>query len=224
MIDEIYEHFKELETLKIEFMDKDDTYHRLDSYIKAVYEDYVLIEPPKTAGILQELVDNSEVNLIFTRQDGVLIAHCGILGKQLGVQSGIKISFPYSTRILERREYVRIPLKLSTKINYYTDKDFPEKKSFLVKTRNISGSGICFLYENSLEGYYDIECKLYMDDGNLTPVIVKCDHVYSKKVKLKNNVSYLTALTYTSISEEGLSRIVKECFKYQISRKHMEKY
>jgi len=222
MTDELYNHLKELEPLKIEFTDKDDKYHRLSTYIKRVDGDYILINPPETGGILYEVPDNSRINLIFTRNDGVLIAQCEFLGKQLGVQSGIKISYPYDTQVLERREYVRVPLKLRTKISYYAKRDSVEKESVYVVTRNISGSGMCFFHPDSMENLHDIQCKIFLNDGNPKPVAVKCDHVYSKKARVKNKLYHLIALKYRSVSEEDSARIVKECFKYQISHKHVE--
>lgn len=222
MTDEVYDHLKELEVLKIEFMDENEDYHRLNSHIKTVSDDYILIDAPKTEDTLHEIPDNSTINLIFTRRDGVLIAQCMYLGKQAGTQSGIKISYPHDTQILERREYVRVPLKLRAKV-VCSYEDNPLKKDvFYVVTRNISASGICFFYENTLEDYEDIQCKIYLDDGIVEPVKVKCNHVYSRKARVKNGIYYLTALTYTFISEEDSARIVKECFKYQISRKHIK--
>ncbi len=217
--DELSNYLKELETLKIEFTDKDDGYHRLDSHIKRVNEDFILLDSPE--GILP--ADGSMLNLIFPRKNGVLIARCSFLEKQTGTLPGIKVSYPYNTQILERREYVRVPLRLRTKITCSFDKNSAEKESFYVVTRNISGSGICFLYDKSLQGCEEeIKCKIYINDGNPNPIRVKCKYVYSKKARIKNNIFYITALKYISLSEEDSARIVKECFKYQINHRHVK--
>lgn len=219
-IEEVKEHLKELEPLKMEFTDKEDNYHKISTYIKRVFNDHILINPPETGGILHELNENSLLNLIFPRKDGVLIAQCSFLGRQLGTLSGIKVSHPHDINILERREYVRVPLKVRTNITFNNPSQ--EKISINVVTKNISGSGIAFFYENSLDNCYDIVCKLFLNDGNPVPVKVTCRQVYSKKAKVKNSVNFLTALTYTKVSEEDSARIIKECFKYQINRRHVD--
>lgn len=222
MSDEIYEHLKEQASFNIEFVDEKDNYHRLNSHIKGLFDDYILIASPNSKGNFPKLPDNSEINIIFTRNNGVLIARCMVLGKEPDEQAGIKISFPYETNIIERRKLVRVSLKLNVEVFYHENEDSAEEKTFFATTRNISGNGLCYLSKQSLKNSCNIQCKIHLQDENPKSVKVNCNLVYSKKVKLKDKISYLTALVYTSISDEDSTRIVKECFKYQINRKHVE--
>lgn len=224
MPDELYKYLKELNSFKLEFMDTNDNYHRIDSYIKVIQEDYVLIAPPAKQGNIIDIADNAEVNLVFSKDNGVLIAQCSVLGKELGIQSGIKVSFPYKTKVLERREYVRVPLKLRAEVIYYLDREYTQRKSFSVTTKNLSGNGFSFYHKEPLTNYYDIQAKIFLNDENPKSVeIPRCDQVYSKKVKTKDGtILYFTALTFVSISDEDSSRIIKQCFKYQIKQKHLK--
>ena len=224
MSEELSNYIKELTPFKIEFVDENDNYHKLDSYIKAVEDDYILISPPDKDGISCYIQDDLEVNLIFPRNDGVFIAQCVVVGKELGNNPGIKVSFPYTTKILERREYVRMPMKLKVEVICYLDNSYIKKRSFFAVTKNISGSGIAFFHKEPLETYFDIKCKVYMDDENPRPVESRNDVVYSQQVKIKNEVYYLTALAFTSLSEADSARIVKECFKYQVNHKKITNY
>ena len=219
MSDELFEHLIENAPFEIEFVDKEDNYHRLKSYIKKIFDDFILIDQPVSKEDSVEIPENSEVNLIFTRKDGVLIATSKV---QTIVQTGIRVGFPHNTDIIERRNLVRVPLKTGVKVFYRPDSDNLEEKNFSVKTRNISGNGVCFFSSYSLENASDIRCKIELEDERLNPVLVKCQHVYSRKARLKEKVCYLTALSYIAISDEDSTRIVKECFKYQINRKHLE--
>ncbi|OGI00289.1 MAG: hypothetical protein A2Y25_01515 [Candidatus Melainabacteria bacterium GWF2_37_15] len=224
MSEEINTYIRELAPFKIEFVDENDNYHKLDSYIKAVEDDYLLISPPDNSGVSCNIQDNLEVNLIFPRNDGIFIAQCVVIGKELGNKPGIKLSFPHNTRVLERREYVRMPMKLRVEVNCYLDKSYIEKKAFYAVTKNISGSGIAFFHKQPLETYFDIVCKIYLNDENHKPVETRNDVVYSQKVKLRDEIYYLTALSFTSISEADSARIIKECFKYQINHKKIKNY
>ncbi|HSA06094.1 MAG TPA: PilZ domain-containing protein [Candidatus Gastranaerophilales bacterium] len=219
MSDEIENYFTDLATFKIEFLDANNEYHQFNSRIEKVFDDYVLIQ----SSVSQEIPDNSSVNLIFPKKNGVFIAQCAVMGKESGTQSGIKISFPYETETLERREYVRVPLKIRLGITYYPDENCVEKISYFTVTRNISASGLCYLYSEPIKDFYDLQCKIYIDDGDSNPIIARCDLAHSKKVMLNRQIFYITALKYLSISDKDVTRIVKECFKYQISRKHLEK-
>ncbi len=223
MTNEIYDHLKESASLKIEFTDNADSYYRLSTTIKRVHDDYIVVNPPETGGILYEIRQGTLINLIFNRKNGVLIAQCEFLGPDEKDPESIKIGFPGEVKILERREYVRVPLKVRAEVSYYSENSI-EKETFFVSTRNISGSGICFLHDKSLEGCENINCKIFLNDEISTPVKVQCKHVYSRAAKIRYNIFFLIALSYTYISENDLSRIMKECFKYQINCKHMEKY
>ena len=222
MSDEIYNYIQELAQFKFEFVDEKDNYHKLDSYVKEIFDDYILIYPPNNKGVSFEIPDNIDVNLIFTQKIGIFVAQCVVLGKVFGEKSGIKISFPYKTKLFERREYIRLPMKLKIEVICYQDKTYKNQDSFFAVTRNISASGLAYFYKESLKDYYDIQCKIYLDDGKSNPIITGCDHIYSQKIKIKDEIYYLTALAYTSLSNEDSARIVKECFKYQIKHKKLE--
>ncbi len=226
MSDELYEHIRELAKFKLEFIDENDNYYKMDSYIKSIDGGCMLISPPENQE--QEKIinipENAEVNLIFPMDKGVLIAQCTVLGKELGPQPGIQISFPHNTRVLERREFIRVPIKLRVEIIYFSDQSYLEKNSFFAITKNLSANGMAFYHKEPIEDYYDLRAKIYLNDENPKPIELQHELVYSQKVKIKNELIFLTATTFTSLSEPDSARIVKECFKYQVRHKKIKNY
>lgn len=225
-IEEFYTHIRNLVLFKLEFMDENDNYHQLDSHIIGVYNDYILISPPEKDDIIVNIPENSGVNLIFpsSEENKVLIAQCSVFGREFGDISGIRVSHPYNAQVIERREYVRVPMKLRTDITFHLKPDGSEEKTLSAISKNISGNGVAVFHKEPVEDYCKISCIIHLKDGGATPVRTDCDIIYTRKVRIKEETYNLTALAFTSILEQDLSRIVKECFKYQINNKKIRKY
>jgi c-di-GMP-binding flagellar brake protein YcgR len=215
---DIYDFIKELAPLEIEYVDSDDNYHCLNSYIKRVDENSILIAPPQKNNIAYNLPDGQEVNIIFKTEKGIYSAVVAVMSKQLKNLSGINISFPHKSHFMERREFVRVPLQLKTEVIKILDKSTQNQEVYTVQTRNISGSGLCYISDKPLDNYYDIHARIYLDN-EAEPIFTRCDHLYSKKVKINGEKAYLTALSFAGISDDDISKLVKACFKYQIGNK-----
>lgn len=213
---DIYDFIRELAPLEVEYIDNDDNYHCLNSYIKSVDDDFILISPPQKNNLSYNLADGQAISIIFKTENGIFSADSNVMSKQLDSISGVKISFPLNSQLTERREFVRAPLNLDVEILKYADNTYLTLESFHIMTRNISGSGLCYISDKPLGNYYDIHCKIRLEKDK-EPIKVRCDHIYSKKVKIHNDKAYLTALSFAGIPEEDSSKIVKECFKYQLS-------
>lgn len=215
---DIYDFIKELAPFELEYIDSDDNYHCLNTYIKRVNEDHILISPPQKNNLAHNLPDGQEINIIFKTENGTLSAVSNVINKQLDSMSGLRISFPCNSQFTERREFIRVPLNLKVEIMKFLDNTYQNAETFNIQTRNISGSGLCYVSDTPLDNYYDVHCKIYLDYEK-EPVTVRCDHIYSKKVKINNEKAYLTALTFAGISDEDIARLVKTCFRYQIDNR-----
>ncbi len=215
---DIYDFIKELATFELEYIDDDDNYHCLVSYIKRLDDDYILISPPQKNKSAFNIPDGKEINIIFKTEKGMLSAVSNIIGTQLDDMSGLKIRFPYNSQITERREFIRVPLGLRIEIIKFLDNTYKNAETFNIQTRNISGKGLCYLSHSILDNYYDVHCKIWLDDEK-EPIYTRCDHIYSKKVKINNEKCYLTALSFVEINDEEISKLVKACFRYQIDNR-----
>lgn len=220
---DIYDFIKELAVFDLEYVDSNDNYYYLNSYIKRVDEDYLLISPPQKNNFSYDIPDGQEVNIIFKTKNGTFSAVSTVIGKQLDSMSGLRISFPYNSQFTERRGYIRAPLSYNVEIIKFLDKSNENTEVFPVLTRDISGSGLSYISDCPLDNYYDIHCKIYLEN-EYEPIYVRCDHIYSKKVKINNEKLYLTALTFVDISEENETKLVKSCFKYQLNNSKQEDY
>jgi len=215
---DIYDFIKELAPFELEYIDSDDNYHCLNTYIKSVNDDYILISPPQKNNQTYNLPDGQEINIIFKTEHGTLSAVSNIINKQLDNISGLRISFPYNSQFTERREFIRVPLNLKVEITKFLDNTYLNTETFNIQTRNVSGSGLCYISDSPLDHYYDVHCKIQLDYEK-EPIYVKCDHIYSKKIKINNGKAYLTALSFANISEENIAKLVKTCFRYQIDNR-----
>ena len=212
---DIYDFIKELAPFELEYIDDDDNYHCLNSYIKRVHDDHLLISPPEKHNLAHNLPDGKEINIIFKTAKGTFSAVSNVIDKHLDSMSGLRISFPCNSQFTERREFIRVPLNIKVEIIKYIDNTYLKMETFNALTRNISASGLSYISDAPLDNYYDVHCKIHLDYEK-EPISVRCDHIYSKKIKLNNEKSYLTALSYAGISEEDTIKLVKTCFRYQI--------
>jgi len=101
---DIYDFIKELAQFELEYVDDDDNYHCLDTYIKRVGENHILISPPQKNNLSHNLPDGKEINIIFKTEKGTFSAVSNVINKQLDSMSGLRISFPYNSRFTERRD------------------------------------------------------------------------------------------------------------------------
>ena len=213
---DIYDFIKELASVEIEFTDGNDNYYCLKSHIKSVEEDYILVNPPHKDNKAINIPDGQDININFKTENGIFSAEAKVIEKQLGDISGLKVSFPLNAKLTERREFLRVPLNLKAEIIKFSDSTGLNTETIEVTTRNVSGSGLCYISDEPLDNYYDVHCKVYLEQDE-EPVYARCDHLYSKKVRVNNEKAYLTALTFTGISDENVAKLVKACFKYQIN-------
>jgi c-di-GMP-binding flagellar brake protein YcgR len=214
----IKERLRESEPFKIEFIDDNDDYYKLDSFIKGVFAKHMLIEFPTDGETYYDIPKGSEINLNFKSDFGILVAQCTILGTDEG--EGIRLAFPSKVKEVDRREYIRMPLRLKIEVSFLPEPHSAERQTYMVMTRNISANGLSYIHSRQFKEGYDIKCKMHLNDSNPKPVELECRYIYSKPVVIRDETNYLTAFTYTKISSEDTSRIIKECFNYQIKRKH----
>ena len=212
---DIYDFIKEPASFELEYIDSDDNYHCLNSHVKRVNEDHILISPPQKNNLSHNLPDGQPVNIIFKTENGTFSAVSTVISKQLDLMSGVRISFPSDAKFTERREFVRVPLNLKVEIIKFLDNTGQNTESFHIRTRNISGGGLSYISDCPLDNYYDVHCKIYLDYDQ-EPVYVRLDHLYSKKIKINNEKAYLSAFSFAGLSDEDTSKLVKACFRYQI--------
>lgn len=216
---DIYDFLKELTRIEVEYIDKNDDYYSLKSYIKEIQDAKILIEPPYKHDIVYNVPVGQQITINLVAADCVYSGESEVLGKELSSISGIWISYPHYVQRVQRREYFRVPLNLDADIIIYRDNKGNSKDTFRVNLKDLSGSGFSYLSKNPLINYFDIECRIYIDGRDFEPIISRCEHIYSNKIKENTGNKYNNAFSFINIQENDIGKIVKASFKYQLEQR-----
>lgn len=211
--DIIKEHLKRWEPVVIEFLDEKDKLYHLTSSIEIVTDTYLILTAPKLGNVKYDLPVNSEVSLLFHRSEGILYALTTILGKQSSQDAKLKISTPYNVSLKERRRAKRYGIKLKLEVEYYLNKNAPNKKVVNTVTKDISSTGISFFSYTPFGKFHKITCNIYLDDKLSNPVQAYCQYVYSRQVTVKNETMYHIALEILEISKDDSIRLQQKCYR-----------
>ena len=208
---DIYDFITELAKIDVEFQDKNGRFYCLKSYIKRLEDNNILIETPTVKGISYNLPIGMKISITIFVDDGVYMGESHVIGKELSSISGLLISYPVFTQQIQRREYLRVPLNLEVEMSFYLDKT--RKKIHKVRLRDISGSGFSYISYTPVGQYYDVTCKINLDND---PIISRCEHVYTKQATIHEESKYIHAFGFVDITQKNVERIVKASFKYQV--------
>ncbi|EKE04207.1 MAG: hypothetical protein ACD_20C00097G0024 [uncultured bacterium] len=213
---DIYDFIKELAKIDIEFEDREDKFYSLKSYVKRVEENRILIDTPSHKGTTYHIPIGQVISLGIHAQDGIYLGESKIIDKELSSISGLWICYPYYTQHVQRREYLRVPLSIEAEIILFENIEKTKRRTQKIKIRDISGSGFSYFSTKPLLQYYDIECKIYLNDSDDEPIISRCEHVYSNKLTSDNETKYINAFAFIDIPQKDVERLVKASFKYQV--------
>jgi len=214
---DIFDFIKELTKFDIEFKDDKGNFHSLKSYIKSIDEDRILIDTPSFKGKTYAIPDGQLVNILICAEEGVFLGESKIIGREISSTPGLWLSFPLNSYNIQRREYLRVPLKLNITMSIYEDRSKSVKKEFTVISNDLSAKGFSYFSTEPLKNYYDIECSFYLDDGIDEPITSKCDHIYSThQITAGRKIRYINGFAFVDIKNDLIERIVKKSFKYQL--------
>lgn len=214
-MNDIFDHLKELTKLDVEFSNENTHYSFLKSYIKCVEQDRILIDPPSFKGTVYPIYDGQLITITINTNSGVYSGECKIIERDLSTISGLWITFPLSSKQIQRREFLRVPLKKNVEITLFRTAEKTENIKLNVETKDISGKGISFFTDSPLENYYEIECNFSIDNSD-HKIWSRCEHIYSKETFINGKIKYLNALAFIELTNKNIELIVRECFKYQL--------
>lgn len=217
---DIYDFIKELTKFDIEFKGDDGKAHSLRSHIKSVDEERILIDTPSRNGKTIKIKDGQTVNIVICSEEGVFLGESNVIGKEISSTPGLWISFPLNNYQIQRREYLRFPLKVEMVMTIHEDRSATSIREFSVVTNDISASGFSYFSEEPLTNYYDIECRFNIDDGIDEVITSKCDHIYSThQVIAGRKIRYINGFAFADLRPDFVERIIKKSFKYQIEQR-----
>ncbi len=214
---DIYDYLKLNKDIELRFTNEKGDYISLKSKIQILDENRILIEPPELYGKPYKLTDRNNLDLIIYTGEGMYIGGSSVISKELGTVSGIWINYPFNSRYIQRREYLRIFINIEIELTIYLDKEKHQKEVLALRTNDLSGRGLSFISDSFLSDYYDIECSFSIPDEKDTVIVTRCDHIYSKKIQEFEKTKYVNALAFIDMDKNDVDRVVKFCFK-----KHLE--
>jgi len=215
---DIYDFLNELAQLDIEYIARDNKPYLLKSYIRRLEEHKILIAPPEYNGNAYNLPEGNMVGVGVHSEKGVYLGECRVVGKDLSDIQGVWISYPTGMQVIQRREYLRIPLRLECQFIIYQDGFRKNKKVLNLYTRDISGSGFSCISDEPLPQYFDLEAKINFNDEENVPIVSRCEHIYSEIMVIDDERKCINAFAFIDIKQVDVERIVKASFKYQLGR------
>jgi c-di-GMP-binding flagellar brake protein YcgR len=223
MVD-IYNYLIESKKIEVIYKDQAGIPYQLSSQINKLADDRILIAPPETKGKAVNIEDGTKIKIIICTEQGIFSGYSTVMSKKLYEEMpGLWISFPYNSQHCQRREYLRAPIHVEFELNIFKDRDRQDQIVKKYITKSLSGKGLNFISDAPLVDYYDIQCKIFLND-NHEPIESACEHIYSKKINIMGEDKYQHALAFSTISEHDVDRLVKICFKYQIEQRRNEKF
>lgn len=170
----------------------------------------ITITKPTSKNLAFSCVANQPVEIYAYTNGGVFKLKCKFISCS---QSECLLTLPSSVEKMQRREYIRVDLKIKTVLDLIIG---DSKKTIQATSRNISAKGINLLLEEDISVYSKIELKLLFEEENITTIAKK---VKVKPVKVDNKIYYDTSLSFITINEKGINFIVKKCFEYEAAQR-----
>ncbi|MDD3594465.1 MAG: PilZ domain-containing protein [Candidatus Gastranaerophilales bacterium] len=217
MVD-IYKFLTKDTKLEIVYTDKLGVSFILNSEIKEVQEDKILIAKPLPLEENVTIEENGKIRIIICTEIGIFSGNASILKRDFGPGQDVFISFPYNNQHCQRREYVRVPIHTTLELSMFKEGSLVLKQAF--KTKNLSGKGCCFISQKELPQADKMKVLLNIEDEQLDLV---CEKVYTREVHLNNDKIFLNALNFTNIQTDDINKIIRACFKFQLEQRRNEK-
>ncbi|HBQ86553.1 MAG TPA: hypothetical protein DER33_00415 [Syntrophomonas sp.] len=181
----------------------------LPSRIEGIEENELHISVPLYRGEIIPLRTGQTVRIFLTFQDMTYAFSTAVMGRKWQNIPLLVIKKPDTFIKIQRRNYMRLPIKLESYFRVVGDEsDF--KKA---ETLNISGGGALIITEEAIEEGQNIEFELYIPNRNpffcLAKVVRLLERGTEKGGKNK------AAIEYCDIAESKRDKIINYIFEKQ---------
>lgn len=185
------------------FKTEDGSTKELNCLVKEFFVDRLSLRfPPETMDYIDYLLEGEEVFVKIFTPLGVKAFDAVILDSPL--EQDFVIEYVENPMEIQRREYARVFLQL--KVILETSKG----EKIIGTTIDVSGGGLKFLYEGTIEPEQIVNITLYMPEAR---------SIQSKGVIIQNNhiPENEHVLAFTDIDEKERDRLIKHCFEVQLA-------
>lgn len=171
-------------------------------------DDSIIISIPKMNDRDYVFRRNECVDIYIHTPDGVYSIEADVI--DFG-DDYCRISMPITMKHSQRREFLRADLKLRVILNFRGRED--EYKQIETETINACGRGICFNSREDLSYIKDIKAEIFLSEKIVES---RAEVVYVKPIETPDGLKFIVALTLTTISDQDVNEIVRECFLYKL--------
>ncbi len=124
-----------------------------------------------------------------------------------------ELSLPISVDKIQRREYIRVKMKIDTIIKL---SPFAGTKIVRTKSKDISAKGIRLLLDEDISKYAKVELTLIFSEETINTL---AKVIKSKPIEINSVKYYDTSLEFISISDKEINFIVKKCFEFESAQR-----
>lgn len=173
--------------------------------IKWIEKDRIgLIFPENKHELAEYLHEGKELNIIAYTNSGIYNFESIVIDSPYN--HDFVVEFPEENTKVQRRAYVRIPLKLELTLEHYGEK-------IRTETINISGGGLRFNTENELKTNEVWRFSIYLPRWRENAQGFG-EVIYNIK-QAKTNIA---VIRFTDVQETYRNKIIKVCFEEEIKR------
>ncbi len=177
--------------------------------IKSFDNDRIYLEfPEENKNFIKDFPEGKEIGVLIYTNSGIFIFDSIVINSPL--EQDFVIELPDEKKKIQRREYLRAPMKLKLNLN-------KDDVNYEVQTINIGGGGIRFVAQeqfniNDLWGF-----SFVLPQGDEIKGVGKILYTI---LQGKNIVS---VITFNSISETERNKLIKLCFDEEIKNLNVKR-
>lgn len=191
------------------------------SRVEEIGENDVKIAIPVEKGSIIPLRLKTPVTITLLAKDAVYSGNSFIIGRLLEPIPVLVLLKPKEYRRIQRRDYVRIDVKLPVKVEISLGNNQEETAVINTHTSNISGGGMMLVIQKSELNGVDIpldstiELTFEIPEENYTVQAIAQVVRSTKEVSAKNEEELIVGARFTLIEEKAREEIISYVFKRQ---------
>lgn len=210
---DILNQFREFRTFEVVFFDSKRHLQKIICSLRRIDSNSVAIvaNNRKNKNVIAKVGD--DLKLYLYAENGIYSATSKILiVRKDTFNTEYIISYPENSKHSQRREYFRADLEVKFAIKRPVG-SFEDVVIVDGVTKNMCGKGMSFLSDKPFLESDSIEVNLYFPDRTINTT---AELVYAKQIIVEDELKFINAFVFTTISGANINYIVKKCFLYQL--------
>lgn len=197
--------------VEIELFDDEMNFYR--AKVVEVHPDKLVITPPVKEGAPISLANGTSLKVTFTDNVAVYSFSTEIVSQTRNFPIKITLGRPFDTKRIQRRNFVRLDTRLKTHLTKLDRNFLPLDQVISAITVDISGGGMMFDCNTSLELGDLWEALIYVSEDQSVKAVGRVIRCRENSIKAKTLFS--VGFEFTIIEELERDKIIKFIFNQQ---------